>query len=125
MFPERLGGRAGEPDEGGIDAVGARVGRQEPEDGISSLERLVDGGGGAVRALDDLDAFASVLSQRRRVTRDESERFAADQEVCHDLAADEAGGCGDHDHRFLLLLTVAMIHSYLYLGYRTRDTLHQ
>src|SRR6266481_2968252 len=96
---ESFGRRAGEADIGGVDAVSPRIWRREPEDCVGACESRVDDGRVAVRALDDLDALARAGRDAARVAADDAQRLAAVEQVVKDLAADEAAGRGDDDHR--------------------------
>ena len=103
--------RAGEVHVGGLDAVGVGVGGHQPEHGVSARERPIDDVGVAVRPLDDLNAIAGLRRKAGGVTHDDADRLAAAGQVLEDLVADEAGGCGDDDHRSSFLKPcIATIH---------------
>jgi hypothetical protein len=70
---ECLGSGPGEADERGLDRGGPSIWRREPEHGIGTRERLLDDGGIAVRAFDDLDAITRFGRESRQVAHDDAQ----------------------------------------------------
>ena len=73
-------------------------GRRQPEDGVDAVERPGDGVEVAVGSLHDVDALAQVSGEAGGVACDHADGRVTSEDVVEDLAADEAGGCGDEDH---------------------------
>jgi hypothetical protein len=87
---KRVARRPGEVQVGGLDALGVRVWRHQPEHRVGALERLVDDVDVAVRSLHDLDAVAGSGGEAVGVACDHADRLVAVEDVVEDLMADLA-----------------------------------
>ena len=98
---ERLARGPGEVDVGGLETLGLRLRRHDPEHRVGAGERLGDDVEVVVRSLHHLDALEACSDRRdgsRTMTRTGSRRWRVVEEVVEDLVADLAGGGGDDDH---------------------------
>ena len=101
LDPVSLEGGASRPSEvevRGVHGLRARIWWHEPEDGVRAGERLVHDGCIAVRALHNVDSFADMRRETRRVACDHADWLLATKNVLENLAADGAVGSGHDDH---------------------------
>ena len=84
----------------GLDALSFRIGWYKPEHCVGARERLLGSIAVAVRSLHNVDSFACLGRQARRVAHDHANRFPAVEDIPENLAADLPRRSGDDDHGF-------------------------
>lgn len=98
LAAERLAGRPGEIHVRRFDALRPGIGWQKPENGVRTLERLLDDSGIAVRPLHHLHLFPDVCGKFGGITHDHTNRFMRGKKMLNKLRSDLARGRCHDDH---------------------------
>jgi hypothetical protein len=81
-----------------VHGLGARIRWHDPEHRVRARECLVHDGGIAMRAPHNIDSFADMRREARRVARDHANRFLTTKDTLKNLVSDSAGWSSNDDH---------------------------